>query len=298
MANQAKADLTCCESDAEKLSIDVGDLNKLVNDKRKAFATVSDGAGKAAAEEKTKQADVLIELATKSAKLFHTPDGVAYADLEINGHRETWPVRRKGFKQWLGREYYLEKKGAPNSDATQSALNVIEAKALFEGLEYEVYTRIAGLDGRIYLDLCDAGWRAIEIDTRGWRVIERAPVRFHRANGMRPLPLPVAGGSINELRKFLNVKSNEDFVLAVSFQLAAPRPTGPYPLLNLMGPPGSAKTTGARVLRAPVDPNKAPMRTLPREERDLFISARNSHIQGIDNARRLPEWLSDVTRVL
>jgi hypothetical protein len=87
---------------AEKLGIDVGDLNKLVNDKRKAFATVDDAADEAAAEEKTKQADVLIELATKSAKLFHTPDDVAYADIEINGHRETWPVRRRGFKQWLG----------------------------------------------------------------------------------------------------------------------------------------------------------------------------------------------------
>jgi hypothetical protein len=55
---------------------------------------------------------------------------------------------------------------------------------------------------------------------------------------VRPLPLPATGASINELRKFLNVKTNEDFVLAVSFQLAALRPTGPYPLLNLMGPPG------------------------------------------------------------
>jgi hypothetical protein len=277
---------------AQKLGIDVGDLNKLVNDKRKAFVTASNGAGKAAAEEKTKQADALIELA-ESAKLFHTPDGIAYADIEVNGHRETWPVRRKGFKHWLARQYYEGKKGAPNSEAMQSALNVIEAKAQFEGPEYEVYTRIAGLDGRIYLDLCDAGWRAIEIDTTGWRIVDRPPVRFHRANGMRPLPLPASGGSINELRKFLNVKTNEDFVLAVSFQLAALRPTGPYPLLNLMGPPGSAKTTGARVLRAPVDPNKAAMRTLPQEERDLFVSARNSHIQGIDNARRLPDWLSD-----
>jgi ABC-type molybdenum transport system ATPase subunit/photorepair protein PhrA len=68
----------------------LGDLNKLVNDNRKAFVTDSNGAGKAAAEEKTKQADALIELA-ESAKLFHTPDGVAYADIEVKGRRETWP---------------------------------------------------------------------------------------------------------------------------------------------------------------------------------------------------------------
>ena len=33
--------------------------------------------------------------------LFHTPTGTAFADLIINGHRETWPIRGKGFRRWL-----------------------------------------------------------------------------------------------------------------------------------------------------------------------------------------------------
>jgi len=40
------------------------------------------------------QADILIGLA-QAAELFHTPDGTGYADLDINGHRETWPIRGK-----------------------------------------------------------------------------------------------------------------------------------------------------------------------------------------------------------
>src|SRR5215467_7339242 len=47
-----------------------------------------------------KQADILIELA-QSAALFHAPDGTGFADLDIKGHRETWPVRTKGFRRWL-----------------------------------------------------------------------------------------------------------------------------------------------------------------------------------------------------
>jgi hypothetical protein len=42
-----------------------------------------------------KQADILIGLA-QSAELFHSPDGTGFADLDINGHRETWPIRSKG----------------------------------------------------------------------------------------------------------------------------------------------------------------------------------------------------------
>jgi hypothetical protein len=40
------------------------------------------------------QADQLIELSA-AVDLFHAPDGTAFADIDINGHRETWPIRSK-----------------------------------------------------------------------------------------------------------------------------------------------------------------------------------------------------------
>ncbi|MGD9880363.1 MAG: hypothetical protein AB7U95_09510, partial [Reyranella sp.] len=46
------------------------------------------------------QADILIDLA-QTAELFHAPDGTGFADLDINSHRETWPIRTKGFRRWL-----------------------------------------------------------------------------------------------------------------------------------------------------------------------------------------------------
>ena len=56
---------------------------------------ISDGS-----EEKArKQSDVLIELAGE-ADLFHAPDGTGYADFNVEGHRETWPIRSKGFRRW------------------------------------------------------------------------------------------------------------------------------------------------------------------------------------------------------
>ena len=51
--------------------------------------------------------------------------------------------------------------GAPSSEALQSALNVIEAKAQFDGPERQVHIRVGGLDGRLYLDLADETWRAV-----------------------------------------------------------------------------------------------------------------------------------------
>jgi hypothetical protein len=69
-----------------------------------------------------------------------------------------------------------------------------------------LFLRVADHDGRIYLDLADEQWRAVEIDSTGWRVIGDPPVRFRRRGSMRPLPVPVRGGSLDTLRKYLNVK--------------------------------------------------------------------------------------------
>ena len=64
-----------------------------------------------------KTADILIALSARCEELFHAPDGTGYAIVPITGHVETWPVRSRGFRRWLAREYYNESKSAPNSDA-------------------------------------------------------------------------------------------------------------------------------------------------------------------------------------
>ena len=125
------------------------------------------------------QADILIDIA-QAAELFHTPDRVGFADLYIDGHRETWPIRSKGFKHWLAYLYFEQTGGAPNSEALQSALGVIEARARFNAPERIVHVRVGGLDGTSYLDLCVENGRAVEIDADGWRMIDTPPVRFRR----------------------------------------------------------------------------------------------------------------------
>jgi hypothetical protein len=170
---------------------------------------------------------------------------------------------------------------------------VIEARARFNAPKRKVFVRVGGLDGRLYLDLCDDRWRAAEIDAAGWQVIDSPPVRFRRTAGMQALPVPIAGGSVNILRRFLNVQSDADFALVVAWLVASLRDCGPYPVLALSGQHGSAKSTFSTLLRALVDPNTAPLRALPREDRDLFIAATNGHVLVFDNVSTLPAWISD-----
>jgi energy-coupling factor transporter ATP-binding protein EcfA2 len=63
--------------------------------------------------------------------------------------------------------------------------------------------------------------------------------------------------------------------------------------VGIVGKKGSGKSTGARVLRTLVDPNLAPLRSEPKEARDLAITANNSWVVAFDNLSALPSWLSD-----
>ena len=233
-----------------------------------------------------------MELA-ETATLFHTAAGDGFADVDVSGHRETHKMRSKAFKSWLTHQYYMTTKGAPNSDAMQSALNVLEARAHFEGVEREVHLRVVEHAGKVYVDLADPQWRVVEIGADGWRIVSSPPVRFRRTQGMLPLPEPERGGSIDALRSLLNVKDDADFVLVVAWLLTALRGRGPFPVLVVGGEQGTAKTSFCKILRALVDPFSVEERAPPRSDHDLFIAANSSYLPAFDNLSSLPLWLSD-----
>jgi len=164
-------------------------------------------------------------------------------------------VRSKRLRDWLRRRYYQATGAAPCLPELRSALDLLEARAQFDAPERAVHVRLAEHAGRIYLDLADARWRAVEVGPDGWQVIGSPPVRFRRSAGMLPLPLPVRGGSIETLGSLLNLSHRNDFVLVVAWLLATLRSGGPHPLLAVAGEQGSAKTVLSKLLKALIDPH-------------------------------------------
>jgi hypothetical protein len=104
----------------------------------------------------------------------------------VDGHDETHEVLGSGFRRWLKRQFYSETNRPPSAQSFQDSLGVLEARAQIDGSVEQVFVRVAERDGRIYLDLGDDTWRAAEIDAKGWRIVDKPPVRFRRPSGMRP----------------------------------------------------------------------------------------------------------------
>ena len=98
------------------------------------------------------QATRLVTLATEAGvELFHTPEGEPYASIVVEGHTETWPLKVRSFRRWLARLFYTEYAKTPGSQAIQDALGVLEGKAIFDGDEFPVHTRLAEYNGAIDL---------------------------------------------------------------------------------------------------------------------------------------------------
>ncbi|MDQ4145628.1 MAG: hypothetical protein M3198_18165, partial [Actinomycetota bacterium] len=254
-------------------------------------------------DEEKSQKQMLVDLAMEEVELFHTPDEKAYASVKLEGGQsENWRVGGKRFQQFLIGRYYNDGGVPPDSRALKDAIATLEAVALFDGEEHPVHLRVAKHDGKLYLDLANEKREAIEIQEDGWNKVANPPdaVKFVRSANSAPLPDPARNGTIDELRTFLNLRkadgpggADDDFYLSVGWLINCFNPDGPFIILNLEGEQGSSKTTMARLLRSLVDPAVEPMRSPPREQRDLAIAAAGNWIITLDNLSGLKRGLSD-----
>ena len=188
----------------------------------------------------TSQAQQLLNLAD-NVTLFLTPSGEAFGTVAQADHSENWPLESFEFTQRLHLMFYRETGDIAKTSAVREVIRTLQGKARLEGATIPVFVRVGEQDGKIYLDLGDDAWRVVEIGTEGWRIISGSVVKFRRCPGMNSLPVPERGGSVDELRSFINIVAESDWRLLVGWLLAALRPQGPFPIALLHGEHGTAE---------------------------------------------------------
>ena len=240
------------------------------------------------------QTEILLRLA-EDAELFHTPDGRAYADIPVNSGRRTFEISDQGgFGDWLRNGWFRETRNAPCQEALRSAVRTLAATAQQEGPQHAVHIRVAEHEGSYYLDLANDEGHVAKFNSEGWEVGRSAPVRFVRPRGLLPLPVPEKGGSLeSQLFPLLNLRYQSQQVLVTLWLVNCFMASPNYRVLVLQGEQGSAKSRTSRTLRDLLDPNVAPLRAPPRNERELTISAVNGHLLAFDNVSSLSQEMSD-----
>jgi hypothetical protein len=145
------------------------------------------------------------------------------------------------------------------------------ARLIANGREAELFRTPAG---RPYARVPLAGrLEVMDFGERGAGVRTWLAGRFHAATGR------AAGGAAE--------------TLVDGWLVHVLMPNGPYSPLCIHGEQGSAKSTLTKMLRHALDPNQAPARRPPKDERDLAVMALYSCIVTLENLSHLPDWLSD-----
>ena len=255
----------------------IGELDKCVNSQS---GDTDDGSGSIA--------DILVSLTINKATLFTDTNKQGFVSFEQESHTETWVLNSTGFKEWLSYLFYREYGKAPREAAIKDALSTLAGIATHEGKECEVYLRCAphpNSDGYL-IDLCDSQWRVIEVTQTGWELLEQSPVRFKRTGQMNSLPIPVTGGKLSDLWQIVNI-AEESRGLTIAWMLEAFRPETPFPVLEIGGEQGSAKSSTQSKLRDLIDPSCINLRAAPKTDEDVFVSAARNWLASYNNLSRL-----------
>jgi putative DNA primase/helicase len=308
---------------AKNIAVDIEQVAKKLGAPQKTGKTLLEELKEA---EDRSTMERLILYARSAATYFHNSEREGFASIVKDGHRENYEISSPRFKLWVRHEFWRREKerleaaelaieGALHEGPVKNempavvrdrdlgdAVRQLESIALFEGRQEEVHIRTAGHDDRVYIDMGDDAWRAIEVSPEGWRIVEgeEIPVRFIRPKGLLALPEPAPSGegSLDGLLNLLNLGEGEDAkrnrILILAWLSHAYLPTGPYPVLTLTGPQGAAKSHALRILRNLVDPSVAPGSTKPRSEHDAYIDASANWVIAYDNLPTVPPWLSNV----
>ena len=249
--------------------------------------------GEASSSEKNTAAE-LIALVTSRCDLFYD-ETTRCSYVTVTTDNTTLKVGSTAFIEWLSYAYYTQRASSASDAAVKHAISTVSGICRHEGEQRRVSIRAAKDvgTGAYYLFMGDEKNRAIEITATGWRVLDTYPVKFWKPSTQAAIPEPVSGGSIDELWKYCNVEE-VDRLLVLVWLLESMRPETPFPLLELNGVQGSAKSNTQKRLRQIVDPSTANLRPVPKNTEDISVAANNNWLISYENASFLPAQIQDV----
>lgn len=252
-------------------------------------------------EKKPKSSEILLQLIDDDQfEFFHDEHQEAFCKYPSQ-KSNVYEIRRindRKFKSYLSYIYRQKVNKTIGDMALKEALSELEGRALHDrnSKQERVFLRIGELNDKIYIDLCNEKWQAIEISSNGWRILNSKdiPIRFERAQHALPLPDPssVDAGDISKLWDMVNI-SQDDHILALTYILDCYRCTTAFPILMLLGLQDSGKSATQDTIRSLIDPSSSNLRTAPRKVDDLVTEAGSNWLVSYNNVSSLSDEMHD-----
>jgi phage/plasmid primase-like uncharacterized protein len=247
-------------------------------------------------DKRQSQASLLVDYAQASCELFHDVNREVYAKEITSG--EVRHLGSRSFRDWLLSNFYETHDVVPRDQAVKEAVATLSGLGRYRGACHEVFIRVARHSNCYYLDLAQPSDNSVvEISAAGWKVVDNPPVYFVRYESMQPLPKPMSGGDIEELWKITNIPERSR-LLVLTWLCECLRPETPFPVLELVGEQGSAKSTTQAALRRMIDPNACDLRGAPKAVEDTFVSAGVAWLLSYENISYLSPQMQDAICIM
>lgn len=249
------------------------------------------------------QAKQVLKLVSEGqTKLFHDQFNNGYLAPYGNG-KLIFKIKSRQCRIWLIKIFWENTGKVLNSNALQSVIHMLEARASFDGPKYELHTRVAYQDETFWYDLGDG--TGVRITANGWEIIGDPPIIFQRFSHQKPQVVPQKGGKIEELLGFLNLqrdvegKLSDGQLLIICWVIFGFIPGFPHPAPVINGPYGSKKSSFQKVLKELLDPSAVQVQSSPTNINDFIQTASHHWFLILDNVSSIPDWLSDaICRVI
>ncbi len=223
---------------------------------------------------------LILEPMFENAEYFKTQANELFISMEIEGIFKVVEIdkRNSQLEQLLSDEYFKRTNSYATPNTIRKVIGRLTGKAINTTKTVEAHSRIAWLEDKIYLDLHDVNGKWVEISANGWVIRnDRCPILFRYPPGMKPLPEPVNGGKIDQLKQFINCQDPTDFVLIIGW-LVGVFSQGSYAHLVLLGQAGSAKSTMMKILAGLIDPSVKISMQISSKTSDISLSLALSEI--------------------
>ena len=252
----------------------------------------SDGNGETPA---TRALSSLLLDLVDDVELFHLSgdDSEGWVSVVEGGRRDTYRLHSAQFRSFLYSRLWRVHRRTGNPAALANALATLDARAIYESPANKVELRVFGDESEIHVDLGDEGRTTAHVTPEGWTLRLDTPVRFIRPRGFQAFPMPERGGTLQDLREFVNVETEADWLLFLAWLVYTFQSQSDFVILTIFGEHDSAKSTVARIAKELTDPGIANARPAPRSEDDLAATAKNSRTMAYDNLSEIQPWLAD-----
>ncbi len=248
------------------------------------------------AEKQQSQASAIVKYCEERIDLFHDDNRDVFARLKETG--ECWRLGSRAFRDWITAGFYRATGKAPRDQSIREALGTMEGLGRHAGKAQQVFVRVGRTETHYYIDLCEPGnTQCIEINRDGWRVLKRAGVHFVRFESMQPLPEPARNGDLSLLWNLVNIPEDVR-LLVTAWLIECLRPETPFPVLELIGEQGSAKSSTQTTIRRVFDPNACDLRAAAKTPEDAFVAGGANWIVSYENISHLSAPMQDALCVL